>query len=214
MNEERAWLVSLRPDHPPQQWFITGANFVIGRVPPADLIIPLPSISRRHAQIAQQGNDHLLLDLGSRNGTYCNGVGVAPAGTKLMDGDELTFGGAVAFRFRDPAATVDLPRLGRLRGIWLNEATHEVWIDGRPVRPPLSAAQYSLLALLYQANGEVVSRDEIVAAVWAGVDPAGVSQEAIDGLIKRLRGRLRQTQPEWEALEILRGQGLRLIITP
>ncbi len=84
-------------------------------------------------------------------------------------------------------------------------------MDGRKVEPRLSAAQFSLLALLYHSAGEMVMRQQIIAAVWPGVAPAGVSGEAVDGLIKRLRARLRETRPGRDYLEVRRGHGLRLV---
>jgi len=92
----------------------------------------------------------------------------------------------------------------------VDELTRAVWVDARPVEPELSAAQFTLLALLYKRVGQVVSRDAIIRAVWPEADPAGVSEEAVDGLIKRLRARLRGAQPKHEYLEVLRGQGIRL----
>lgn len=47
---------------------------IIGREPPADIVIPAPQVSARHAQILHlQGDRYLLQDLGSSNGTFVNG---------------------------------------------------------------------------------------------------------------------------------------------
>jgi len=78
-----------------------GAN-VIGREPPAGIVIPHPSVSREHARIAVEGERALLEDLGSKNGTYRGGARVE-APTPLADGDELRFG-AVRVSYRGPAA--------------------------------------------------------------------------------------------------------------
>ena len=51
---------------------------------------------------------------------------------------------------------------------------------------------------------------QIVPAVWPHMNPASVGGEAIDALAKRLRVRLRETQPEREYIEVLRGHRLRL----
>lgn len=47
---------------------------VIGRQAPADLVIPLPEISRRHCRIALEGGVAKVTDLGSTNGTMVDGV--------------------------------------------------------------------------------------------------------------------------------------------
>ena len=45
----------------------------IGRDPESEIVLPYPSVSRRHAQIRFEGDRCLLLDVGSRHGTYLNG---------------------------------------------------------------------------------------------------------------------------------------------
>lgn len=57
----------------------------IGRMPPADLILADPEVSRRHCRIDVTGSEALLADLGSTNGTFVNGRKLdAPA---LLDPD-------------------------------------------------------------------------------------------------------------------------------
>ena len=48
-------------------------SYVIGREAGNDLVIEDPQVSRRHAQLTQQGNSYLIEDIGSTNGTYVNG---------------------------------------------------------------------------------------------------------------------------------------------
>lgn len=67
---------------------------VIGRAEDADLRIPLPSLSRRHARVTVEGPDAVVADLGSRHGTWRGGVKVT-ADTALRSGDELRLGTAV-----------------------------------------------------------------------------------------------------------------------
>jgi hypothetical protein len=211
-----AYLTGPRPDGQPGEWRLDKDEFFIGREAPADLVAPLPRLSRQHARIVCSASDavnrgYFITDLHSRNGTFVNGEPLGPEARRLKDGDEIVLGGVIAFRFHDPAETVEGQRLGRLVGVWIDETAREVWVDGRRVEPPLSAAQFALLALLYRLAGQVVSRSQIIAAVWPGVEPSGVSGEAVDGLIKRLRARLRETQPAREHIEVLRGHGVRLV---
>jgi DNA-binding response OmpR family regulator len=97
-----------------------------------------------------------------------------------------------------------------LQGIWIDEKLSTVWIDAHLVDPPLSPAQYTLLSLLYNQEGQIVSREAIITAVYPEAEPEGISNEAIDGLIKRLRQRLRQANSHQEYIEVVRGHGLRL----
>lgn len=75
-----------------------GAN-IIGREVWVDVRIHSEWVSREHARIEVVGDSAVLEDLGSKNGTYHNGVrlsGRAP----LHDGDEVRLGrGAVILRF-------------------------------------------------------------------------------------------------------------------
>ena len=61
----------------------------IGRGVDADIRIEDPGVSRHHAEI-RVGNDVILRDLGSTNGTYVNGTLVAEQ--PLRDGAVVTIG--------------------------------------------------------------------------------------------------------------------------
>ncbi len=207
-NDKIAWLILI--EDPGQRWPLEKTETIIGRRPPSDIVFPFSRISRRHARLERREFDYFLIDLGSRNGTFVNGQPVGAEGCRLAGGDEIVLGGAVSLRFEDPDETMQGPRLGRLQGIWIDPDSNDVWVDSLLLSPPLSAAQFTLLRLLYRANGGIVSRADIIAAVWPSADPSGVSEEAVDGLIKRLRQRLRQTRPQQDYLQVVRGRGLRL----
>jgi len=70
-----------------------GRAFVIGRQPGVELVLPEDLVSRRHARLAFEGEDLLLEDLGSTNGTYLNGVRVAKA--RVAEGDRILIGGSL-----------------------------------------------------------------------------------------------------------------------
>ena len=199
------------PDDQPTEWPIAQDECLVGRSAPANLIIPLPAISRQHARILYNETGYFIADLDSRNGTFLNGAPVSSEPQRIKDGDLIVLGGAIALRFQDASETVRNPRIGRLRGGWIDETTRTVYVNSRRVEPPLSPPQYALLNLLYRSAGQVFAREEIIAAVWPDVLPQGVSEEALDGLVKRLRARLRQAYPEQDYLEAVRGHGLRLV---
>ena len=59
---------------------------IIGRGAPADIIIPLPQVSARHAEITHLGDDMFLLtDLGSSNGTFVADTRIQSAEIRLSD---------------------------------------------------------------------------------------------------------------------------------
>ena len=84
-----------------------------------------------------------------------------------------------------------------------------VRIQGKELIPPLSLAQFRLLEALYDANGAVVDRDAIVDVVWPGTDGSGVTEQAIDALVRRLRDRLVELD-EYEYVVTIRGHGFKL----
>jgi hypothetical protein len=68
-------------------------ELVIGRSPDADLVVEDPAVSSRHAAIRWDGEQAVIVDLGSANGTFVNSKklsGYAP----LSNGDQLGFGRA------------------------------------------------------------------------------------------------------------------------
>jgi pSer/pThr/pTyr-binding forkhead associated (FHA) protein len=53
-------------------------------------VVTDPNASRRHAEIRRDGNDVVVVDLGSTNGTRVNG---APIRERVLeDGDEIVIG--------------------------------------------------------------------------------------------------------------------------
>ncbi len=191
-----------------ERWMLRGA-LVVGRAPECDIVIPDRQVSRRHARLIETAEGFLLEDLASKNGTYLNGHRVTSP-TALHDGDEIQIALAQKFLFVSSDATLPLeevpPALGRLR---LDKASRRVWIGPREVLPPLSVAQFRLLEALYDRQGEVVPREVLIDAVW-GAEALGVSAQALDALVRRLRDRLAEADPTHAYIVSVRGHGLRL----
>lgn len=89
-------------------------------------------------------------------------------------------------------------------------ATHRVFVKGRDVTPPLSKEQYELLAHLCENAGKLCGREEIIRRVWPQAEVTGVSEEAVDSLVHRLRERLRAAGVSRAIIVTIRGQGFRL----
>lgn len=70
-----------------------GSAVYVGRDLENDVILAHPSVSRRHARLLRAGNEILVEDLGSSNGTRHNGRPVSQA--RLRAGDEVAFGAVV-----------------------------------------------------------------------------------------------------------------------
>jgi ABC transport system ATP-binding/permease protein len=69
----------------------------LGRDPAADVHLPDPRISWRHAAIAAADGGFHLRDLGSKNGTRVDGVPVGEEGVRLSAPAEISLGGAVVW---------------------------------------------------------------------------------------------------------------------
>jgi hypothetical protein len=77
----------------------TRTVFTIGREAVSDLVLADMTVSRVHARLALVGEDWMLADLGSTNGTRVNGWRVRDP-VVVRAGDRVRFGGAV-FVMRD-----------------------------------------------------------------------------------------------------------------
>ena len=66
---------------------------VVGREAPADLIVPIVTVSGAHAQVETVGAGIEVTDLGSTNGTFVDGVELEPnAKVAVSPGQEVIFG--------------------------------------------------------------------------------------------------------------------------
>lgn len=86
-----------------QQTPVTKLPFTIGsQIGEADFIPTVPGVSRLHAEISQKQNQFVLVDLGSRNGSFVNGKRLIPGAPEIIhSGDHLWFAGA-EYRFMVP----------------------------------------------------------------------------------------------------------------
>jgi hypothetical protein len=94
--------------------FPVQASLSIGRAEDAGLRIPLDSISRQHARLTPAGNEVLVEDLGSANGTWINGKRVTRA--SASHGDEISFD-KERFQLLVPGQPVVAPKRSRRAGV-------------------------------------------------------------------------------------------------
>ncbi|NOZ05050.1 MAG: FHA domain-containing protein [Chloroflexi bacterium] len=198
-----------------RRWPLTRSPVSLGRDADNDIVLTGRQVSRHHALIRWTGKEFLVADLGSKNGTFVDGV-PAGEGRPLPVGATLQIALSYAFSLVEPAGEPRLPEspsrlppraAERLR---IDPERRQVWVQGREVQPPLSPAQFSLLSLLYSRTNQVVGREEIVDAVWGEEAAGGVSEEALDALVRRLRRRLSQVDPDHAYIVTVRGHGFRL----
>jgi hypothetical protein len=209
-NQEYPLIIAQSGPLEGQRWKIK-ADLLFGRDSTCDIVIPMRQVSRQHARISPKEDGVLVEDLASKNGTYLNGSLVQEP-VMLTDGDELQISLAQHFIFLSSDATMPLEGLPldmQKRRLRVDIGARRVWVMDEEIDPPLSASQFNLLQVLYEQPGEVVSRPELIDAVWGRV-AEGVTEQALDALVRRLRDRLAEVDPSWDYIVTVRGHGLRL----
>jgi hypothetical protein len=195
-----------------ERWVIKEA-IIIGRDASCDVVIPDRQVSRYHARLTPAPDGIILEDMGSKNGTHCNGLRINDP-VMLQDGDLIQIALAQHFVFLSSDATLPLgpgsaPRGERVGRLHLENRSRRVWIGQQEVLPPLSAPQFALLQALFEQDG-VVSRRDLISAIWGDEEALGVSEQAMDALVRRLRDRLNNIDPSHDYIITVRGHGLRL----
>ena len=97
VKRDRAYLVVLAGASVGEMYKVEGERTVIGRGQKAQIRLYDDGISREHAQLLVEGNRIFLQDLGSTNGTYCNGLKVDKK--ELCDGDKILVGSTTILKF-------------------------------------------------------------------------------------------------------------------
>lgn len=208
-QKEAALLLWMDGEEIKGRWSLAKPAITIGRWENNDVVVDDRWVSRNHARIRRKGEQYVLEDLASRNGTLVNGRRIAEQ-TALADGDRIQVAPLVELVFVDYGSTAPLPSESRPSGLELDPRARQVWVQGRLLDPPLSHAQFTLLAVLAGQPGRVYSRDEVIAAVWPEDSAEGVSDEAIDALVRRIRLRLRELDPDHEYVTTVRGYGFKI----
>ena len=215
-NEDYPSLVAQAGPLNGMRWTLKG-DIIIGRDDSCQVIIQNRQVSRYHARFINLSHAIQLEDLGSKNGTHVNGQEITEP-VILQDGDVIQIAFAQQFLYLSSDSTIPLdipsivtheanaiPRLLRL-----DKRSRRVWIGTDELLPPLSVSQYQLLELLSDNPGRVVTRAELIQAVWGKDDVVGISEQALDALIRRLRDRLATINSSHQFLITVRGHGLRL----
>ncbi len=192
-----------------ERW-VLNKTLTIGREATCEVVIPDRQVSRFHARLTPTLEGIVLEDLGSKNGVHRNGTPVVGQVT-LQDGDTVQVALAQQFLYLTSDATVPLSDFedasGRLR---LDLRSRMVWVDNQVVDPPLSALQFHVLRVLSDHQGQVVDRQQLVSEVWGDEESVGVSEQALDALLRRLRDRIAAIDPAHTYIVTVRGLGIRL----
>lgn len=208
-TEEYPMLVAQEGPLKGQRWALSH-TLMLGRDSTCEVVVQDRQVSRFHARLTPTAEGVTLEDLGSKNGTNHNGAELT-APVMLQDGDVVGIALAQQFLFLTSDATMPLvDGIGRPGRLMMDQKSRRVWVNQQQLVPPLSAQQFKLLWLLYESRGQVISRVELVSAVWGEDQAAGVTDQALDALVRRLRDRLAALDPVHQYIDTVRGHGVRL----
>jgi len=133
---------------------LTNGRLVVGRSSRADLFVPDPSVSRRHAELVVSGMNVSVRDLNSRNGTFVDDRRVTDS--SVLPRQQIRFG-SVTFMLTDDAALPDSLMSQQETTDARFISAHE---DELPALEVLTAAQRRVFDLLMQGLLEKqVARD-------------------------------------------------------
>ena len=96
-GRDRAYLIVIVGQSVGEMHRLTKDTTVIGRSNLVDVQLIDDGVSRKHAELELREGEIVLRDLGSRNGTYCNGERVSER--VLKDGDKLQVGSTTILKF-------------------------------------------------------------------------------------------------------------------
>ena len=93
------------------RWDIEEAPILVGRSRQAKVSIEDEGVSRRHFLILREGEDYVIKDLNSRNGTWVAGRRVS---AEPLHDDDCILAGHTLFRFTRPPASSAAARGSRM----------------------------------------------------------------------------------------------------
>jgi DNA-binding NtrC family response regulator len=180
----------------------------VGSLPSGDVVLPVKGVSRRHAVIAVDAEGVKLRDLGSKNGTFHNGVRAGEA--RLSPGDLVQLGeaqltleqatageGEIAIHFRPPVG----PRpeaAGEETSLLEREGRELLAVVERLVEqlgstPPAAAEALRTLVSACGAGGAIAGewdgeREPVVLSACGDLGAWGASGREMIALLREPRG--------------------------
>lgn len=196
-----------------ERWAIKDVT-IIGRDPSCNIVISDRQVSRFHARISIDADGTQLEDLGSKNGSFVDEKQITEP-ILLHDGEMFSVAMVQQFVYLNSDATLPLePLQSRRKDRWgmifMEFRSRRVWVGEQEIDPPLSVPQFRLLQMLYNHPGQVVSRQELEVEVWGDEGAVGISEQALDALIRRLRERITAIDLKHQFIVTIRGHGVRL----
>jgi hypothetical protein len=197
-SQQPGWrLVAVHRDVRPAQVSLIGPSWTIGRSRESSIIVAREAVSRQHALIVREGEEFRLRDVGSRNGTYINGVRLD--GPELLVHRDLIGLGEPepSLRFVDDRASANpvpgtpAPRNHHSR-LRFDDRRLRFFLYDQPL--DLTENEFRLLRFLHASMGIVCPREDCAVAVWGADAPR--HEPGLGDLVAGLRDKLRHLDPE------------------
>lgn len=184
---------------PSKEFELIKSEIILGRDDSADIAIPASAVSRRHARLMLEGENYVLEDLGSSNGTFVNGqklTGRRP----LQAGDQIRLGQTITLVYQSPSTAHEPERTAVRRTPAVPSHVMQTSIGDEPIIP-MKAGPRQLIVTIAGANSQThtLTRQTITIGRTADNDIAIPSQ-----IVSGKHARLEQAS----------GGGYKLVVLP
>lgn len=213
-NQQEAMLIIKKGISSKEPLFLAPKDQVLGNSNSSEILIVNPFVSRQHCRVKFDGSNFLISDLKSKNGTYLNGTVLEPFEEyTLKNGDIIELAlDTVVMQFQsfseDTLAQTDTITT-EVSSLRVDQSTHEVWVRGKQVTPPLSPKEFAVLALLSSRQREIVRKDDIAKAGWPERE-GDVGNQEIEQCIRRIRRKIEIDPSNPKLILTRRGVGYQL----
>ena len=93
-----------------------------------------------------------------------------------------------------------------------NNETKEIKKGEQVISDKLTSLEFKLLAFLINNKDRVTEREEIIKAVWSNIQStAGVTDQAIDQLVSRLRKKIEEDSNNPIYIQTIKGRGIKFL---
>lgn len=106
---------------------------------------------------------------------------------------------------------ITIPLFAQFVKQFSKESTH-IAFDPNTLSDSLTSSELKLLKFLFQNNNRIIEREEVINAVWVDTKSnAGVTDQALDQLIFRLRKKIEDDPNKPAHLQTVKGRGFRFM---
>jgi phosphoserine phosphatase RsbU/P len=160
-----AELIVKNPDRSPDHFALGRLRITIGRSARNDLCIPDPFASRVHAEVRREGDQYVLQDLGSANGTLYNG-GPVSAPIRLSMGGRIRIGETeIIFDDGSMGSKMNATMITDIGAAPLPENTIALTSSERGTSGLLEAIEGARTQPTYSEENSVVSQGDLLALI-------------------------------------------------